>query len=70
MIKSRRMTSEGRVAPVRREEMLAKFWMGSPEGRDHSEELCIGREIILKVILWEIGLECVDLTHVAQDTGS
>jgi hypothetical protein len=31
--------------------MRTKFWLGNLKGRDHSEELGVGGEIILKWIL-------------------
>jgi hypothetical protein len=50
VIKSRRMRWAGHVA--RMGEVFTGFWMGSPKGRDHWEDLGVSRRITLNWTLW------------------
>jgi hypothetical protein len=47
VIKSRRMRWAGHVARIGRGEVFMGFWLGSPEGRDHWEDLGVGGRITL-----------------------
>jgi hypothetical protein len=51
MIKSRWMTSAGRVAHVGKREMHTWFWWRNPKGRYHFEDISVCGRIILKWIL-------------------
>jgi hypothetical protein len=46
--------------------MRTKFWLGSPKGRHHSEDLGVNGTIILKSILRKWG-DSVDWIYLAQD---
>jgi hypothetical protein len=43
-----------------------KFWLGSPKGRDYSEDLGVDGRIVLKWISGILGFGCVDWIHMAQ----
>jgi hypothetical protein len=47
VIKSRRMRWAGHVACMGRGEVFTGFWLGGLMGRDHWEDLGIGRSITL-----------------------
>jgi hypothetical protein len=55
VIKSRRMRWSGHVARMGRGEMRTKVWLGNLKGRDHSEDIGVGRRIILKWISGKLG---------------
>jgi hypothetical protein len=52
LIKSRRMRWEGHVALMGKGEVFTGFWLGSPNGRDHWEDLGVGGRITLR---WTLG---------------
>lgn len=48
--------------------MHKTFWSRNMKGKDHLEVVGIDEKIILKIGLTEIGWDCVDQTHLGQDT--
>jgi hypothetical protein len=52
VIKSRRMRWAGHVARMGRGEVFTGFWLRGPKGKDHWEDLGVGRRITLK---WTLG---------------
>jgi hypothetical protein len=50
-----------------RGEMFTGFWLVSPKGRDHWEDLGVGGRITLRWDLREIGIDGVNWIRLAQD---
>jgi hypothetical protein len=50
MKKTRKMRGKGRIACMREKSNTCKTLMGKPEGKDHKNDLDLGRRIILKWI--------------------
>jgi len=42
--------------------------LGNLQGRNHTEDLNVDPQIVIRIDIGEIGWECMDLMHLDQDT--
>lgn len=56
----------GGVCSTHCKDQKHRVLVGKPERKDCLDDLCIGKMMLLKCILTEVGVKCVDGIHLAQ----